>query len=223
MAAVLNKASVVQTTLTAAVAHSGTFTVAYPTGTTQDTFLSGLASTNNYIIVNSDRWDSTKFSLSYDASFITVTNSSNVSWAAGSTIVLNLDRVDGNDVVELVFPVNLAAVANGDVVTEYKPGIAGTIEYFSFVTSQPVTTAAKTAAFNLEIGTTNVTGGVLTVTSAAATPLGKVIEATAITGANTLAVDSKLSIEAASVTAFAEGQGTLRIRVRKSNSASDLV
>lgn len=223
MADIIDKTTVVQTTLPAAVADAATFAIAYPTGTSQATFLSGLAAAASYIHVNSDRWAAASFAISYDASEITITNNSGVTWAAGSTIVLSLDRVDGNDVVELVFPVNLAAVANGDVVTDYKPGIAGTIEYFAFVTSQPVTTAAKTAAFNLEIGTTNVTGGVLTVTSAAATPLGKVIEATDITAANVLSVDSKLSIEAASVTAFVEGEGTFRIRIRKTNAASDLV
>lgn len=214
-----NTFQVVEHTLASAVADDGTVAVGYPSGTSQADFNAGLAS-GGYVILNgNDRLEVADpgISITYGASDITITNLSGYSWAAGTKLTLQLEQSNTDaDTVQLHFPVNLAAVtAAGDVLTEYRPGVAGTIEYFAFVVTQPVTTAAKLASFNLEIGTTNVTGGVIALTSAAATPLGKVIESTAITGANTLTPASKLSIEAASVTAFAEGQGYFVVRIRK--------
>lgn len=111
----------------------------------------------------------------------------------------------------LSIPVKLAKVANGDLVTTYTPGFAGTIEKISFVVTDPVTTAAKAATLNMEIGTANLTGGALALTSANCTPLGAVIDASAITGGNVFADDDTISVEAASVTAFSEGEGVLLI------------
>lgn len=109
----------------------------------------------------------------------------------------------------------LAGISNADVLTNFTPGFAGEIVGFEFITTTPVTTGAKTTALNLEINTTDVTGGVLTITSAAATPLGKVIAATAITANNTFDDDDTISIEATATTAFVEGTGTLVIKLRK--------
>jgi hypothetical protein len=112
----------------------------------------------------------------------------------------------------LSIPVKLAAVkADGDVVTAFTPGFAGTIEKMDFVVTDPVTTADKAATLNLEIGTTDVTGGVLSLTSTACGTLGKVTDATAITGNNAFKDDDTISVEAADVTAFTEGEGALLI------------
>jgi len=115
----------------------------------------------------------------------------------------------------LSIPVKLAAVkAAGDVVTTFTPGFAGTIEKMDFVVTDPATTADKLATLNLEIGTTDVTGGVVSLTSAsggATLTLGKVIAGTAITGNNAFDDSDTISVEAASVTAFAEGEGVLLI------------
>ena len=121
----------------------------------------------------------------------------------------------GGDAVMFHFPVDLSGVSAADVVTNFTPGFAGAIVGFDFVVNKPVTTAAKAATLNLEIGTTDLTGGVLSLTSAAATPLGKVISATAITGANEFADDDTISVEATSVTAFAEGSGVLIVKCRR--------
>lgn len=215
----VNRTYRVSGTLAAAVADAGTFTVAYPTGTSQLSFNAGLAGTGHYLMLNDNEKlteAATDISVAFGASEITVTNSSGWTWAAGTEFNLGLDVQDGNDVVFLPIPVALVSVAGaGDVVTEIRPGVYGTIESFDFVTGQPVTTAAKLASFNLEIDTTNVTGGVIALTSAAATPLGKMVAGSAITGANTLTPESKLSIEASSVTAFSEGAGFFLIRIRK--------
>ena len=111
----------------------------------------------------------------------------------------------------LSIPVKLAKVSAADVVTSYVPGFAGSIKKVSFVVTDPVTTASKAATLNLEIGTTDVTGGVLSLTSANCTPLGAVINGTAVTGNNVFSATDSISVEASSVTAFAEGEGVLLI------------
>jgi predicted RecA/RadA family phage recombinase len=114
----------------------------------------------------------------------------------------------------LTIPVKLAKVATGDVVTTYTPGFAGVIEKMSFVVTDPVITGSKAATLNLEIGTANLTGGSLALTSANCTPLGAVIDATAITAGNVFGASDTISVEAASVTAFAEGEGALLIVIK---------
>lgn len=111
----------------------------------------------------------------------------------------------------LTIPVKLAKLANGDIVTTFTPGFAGTIEKISFVVTDPATTPDKAATLNLEIGTTDVTGGVLSLTTTACGTLGKVTDATAITGNNAFEDDDTISVEATNVTAFVEGEGALLI------------
>lgn len=215
----VNRSARVEITLAAAVANAGTVDIAYPTGTSQASFSAGLGGTGAYVMLNdNDKWTEAagKIALSYGASLITLTNNSGYTWVAGTRVLLNVDQQDGNDVLLLQIPVDLVAIAAaGDVVTEIRPGVYGTIEYVEFVITKPATTAAKAATLNLEIDTTNVTGGVIALTSANATPLGKALAGTAITALNTLTPDSKLSVEAATVTAFLEGTGFLNIRIRK--------
>jgi len=111
----------------------------------------------------------------------------------------------------LTFPVTLASVAaTGDVVTNFTPGFAGTIEKFHYVTSVLSSTAAA-VAFNLEIGTVNLTGGVISLTHSNANAMGAVVASTAITAANTFGAASTISVEAATTTAFTEGSGSFVI------------
>lgn len=222
MATIVNKFATVETILASAVADDATFTVGYPSGTTQASFSNGLALSTGVMIVDDvNRYaeGASGFTASFGVSDITITNTTGASLPAGSAISFQFEQVNGNDVVVLSFPIPLVAItAAGDVLTNFTPGIAGTIEAFSFAVTRPVTTASRLASLNLEIDTTNVTGGVIALTSAAATPLGKVIASTAITGANVLTETSTLSIEAASVTAFAEGEGVALIRIRRTPS-----
>jgi hypothetical protein len=74
-------------------------------------------------------------------------------------------------------------------------------------------TAAKAADLNLEINSSNVTGGVLQLTSANCTPKGSKVGAAAITGNNVFGAEDSISIEASNVTAFAEGEGVLMISI----------
>lgn len=209
--------------LVADVANAGTVTTPYPAGTTQSDFDTGLANpAGSYVMVNdTDKWNVAdgKASFAFGGS-ITVTNSSGVTWKAGSKISLQLDQRDGNGFSLIQLPLLLASVAaNGAVYNPgLRAGIVGTLEYFEAVVIAPVTTAAKLASLNLTIDGTDVTGGVLALTSAGTTPAGLVLPAPLITGANVLKAASKIGVKASGVTAFVEGQILLSIRIRHAMS-----
>lgn len=210
--------STVSVVLASAVVDDATFTVGYPAGTSQLSFNAGLAGTGHYAILNgNDKWINADpgIAVSFGASDITVTNRSGYTWPAGTTVLLNFDQKEGRARIPhtVVLPL-LSALANGDVLTEIRPGVEGYLEYAEFVTTAAVTTAAKLATLNFEIDTTDVTGGTIALTSAAATPIGKVIPCAAITANNRLYRESKLSVEASAVTAFVEGTGYLILYIR---------
>lgn len=109
------------------------------------------------------------------------------------------------------FHYNLADIADGDIGTEFVPGYAGRIGKFYAVATKAASTASKLTTLNLEIGTTNLTGGALALTSANMTPIGAKVDASAITAGNTFSATDAISIEASSTTAFAEGEVELVI------------
>lgn len=127
--------------------------------------------------------------------------------------VVAFDAEEPENLLVMDFPVNLASITGaGDVVTNITPGFHGRLKDWEFIVTQPVTTAAKAATLNVEIGTTDATGGTIALTSANCTPLGaKVAKGSAFTAGNSFKATDTLSIEAASVTAFAEGAGVLRL------------
>ncbi len=131
-----------------------------------------------------------------------------------SMLLVTRSSSGSNSGMIISIPIKLSKLADGDIVTALVPGISGKITKVQFVVTDPVTTADKLATLNLEIGTTNVTGGVISLTSANCTPLGAVVAGTAVSANNTLAAASELSVEAASVTAFVEGEGVLIITVQ---------
>lgn len=115
----------------------------------------------------------------------------------------------------IAIPVTLAAItAAGDVLTTYTPGYKFKILRVDFAVAVAATTAAKAASLNIEIGTTNLTGGVVALTSANCTPLGATVLGTAVTAANSGAATDSISIEASSVTAFAEGSGYVLLKIQ---------
>jgi hypothetical protein len=111
----------------------------------------------------------------------------------------------------LSIPIKLAKVANGDVFTNFVPGFAGTIKKVSFAVFDPVVTASKAATLNLEINTTDMTGGAVALTSANCAVNGAVINCTAVTAGNVFGATDSISIEASGVTAFVEGEGVVLI------------
>lgn len=222
MSMIRTKFATANLVLAAAVANGGTLTLAYPGGTSQLSFNAGLAGTGHYVeLNNNDKWavGSPGIAVAFGASLITITNNSGYSWPAGTAVAVYLDQRRGKARIPLTIPLAaFSAIAVGDLVTEIRPGIEGTIEYWELVVGAPVTTGAKLATLNLEIDTTNVTGGTIAMTSAAATPMGKAIPCSDITGNNVLTRESLLSIEASAVTAFVEGNGYVVIYIRPSEN-----
>lgn len=205
-------------TLASAVADDGTFTVDYPTGTSQLSFNAGLAGSGHYMIVNdNDKWQAADpgIAVSFGSSNITVTNQIGAALAAETEIRLQFEMKDGDFRIPVTIPLPpLASITAADVVTEIRPGIRGYIEHAEVVVTTAVTTAGDAATLNLEIDAANVTGGTIAMTSANMTPIGATVAAAAITGANRLTETSKLSVEASAVTAFAEGEAYLVVYIR---------
>ncbi|MER8380709.1 hypothetical protein [Mesorhizobium sp. M1399] len=139
-----------------------------------------------------------------------------VSANTGTVVTITRENVTaGAGLQTLAFFVNLADIAAaGDVLTNYVPGYAFKIEKFDFRVSKPATTAAKLASLNMEIGTVDLTGGVIALTSANCTPAGAAVAGTAITAANVGTALSSFSVEASAVTAFVEGSGWLIVQIR---------
>lgn len=124
----------------------------------------------------------------------------------------------GVGISTLVFYVEAASLANGDVMTEYVPGYAFKILAFDARCAKVVSTGAKAATLNLEIETTNVTGGAIALAGTYA--IGAVQAGTAVTAANTGTAAQKLSIEAASVTAFVEGAFWLIVSIQNMDTVN---
>lgn len=135
--------------------------------------------------------------------------------AGGHVTLTGENKLAGAGVQILAFYMNLAEItANGDLLTNFVPGYAFKLESFDWRQMKPVTTGAKAASLNLEIGTTDVTGGVIALTSAACTPQGVAVAGSAITAANVGTATDSFSIEASGVTAFAEGSGWALVKIR---------
>lgn len=213
-----NRFTEVDTVLGSDVANNGTFTVSYPSGKKQGNFLYGLSAGGYAIVNDNDEYTvaDAKVSYSFGSTTVTVTNLSGVTWTQGSKVRLCFDEQDGNDVEYVSFPVELASITGTqDVVTSFPLAMAGTVEHVQFVVNKPVTTASKLATIGVAIDGVNATGGSVALTSANCTPMGAVVHGADFTAGNKLSLYSVISLKASSVTAFAEGNGSLVVRVRK--------
>ncbi len=115
---------------------------------------------------------------------------------------------------------NATSIANGDLLTDYVPGYRFKILKFDARCATPVTTNAKASNLNLEIDSTNVTGGVIALSGTYAQ--GAAQAGTAVT-ANSIGTSSQaLSIEAAATTAFVEGAFWLIISIQNMDTADAL-
>lgn len=123
----------------------------------------------------------------------------------------------GVGVSTLVFYVEATSLANGDVLTNYLPGYKFQLLSFDARCATPVTTGAKAATLNLEIASTDVTGGVISLAGTYAQ--GAAQAGTAITANNNGSSSAVISIEASGVTAFMEGAFWLIIRIKNMDVA----
>ena len=109
---------------------------------------------------------------------------------------------------------NLASVADGNIVTGLVLGHSFRLVSWRFLNTVPVTTGSKATTLNVEIDTVNATGGAIALTSANQTPIGAIVEqGTAFSAGNTGTPTSVIDIEAASTTAFAEGAGAIILTI----------
>ena len=134
-------------------------------------------------------------------------------------------NLDGNPLIDLgeerqgasviSIPITFAAMpaGAGDVVTNFVLEGSGDIVAVALLTTVVGAGAGATRALNLEIGTTNVTGGVVTATLAGTDTVGKVTNGTAITGNAHFNDGDTLSVEVAAGTVFTGGEGVLLITV----------
>lgn len=140
----------------------------------------------------------------------------NSTGAATSTIAA------GTGIQTLAIPIQLAAMTTlaADLITNYIVGYKFKILSVDFVTTTLGTGAGASQTLNLEIGTTNLTGGVLGLTLANTTPLGNQVNGSAVTGSNTGTASDTLSLEvAAGGVVFTAGAGIILIRLQNMDTA----
>jgi hypothetical protein len=108
-----------------------------------------------------------------------------------------------------------------DLLTNYTPGYAFKLLSFDWVTTIVGAGAGASQTFNLEIGATNVTGGVLNPTLASTAGIGSITAGTAITALNVGTAADSISIEmAAGGTVFSSGSGYFVIRIKNMDTAN---
>jgi len=125
----------------------------------------------------------------------------------------------GVGVSTISLPIELAEVIDGDVLTTYTPGYKFKILAVDFAVAVDVTTGAKASTLNVEIGTTNLTGGAVALTSANCGTVGAVVAGTAVTAANTGSASDTISVEGSATTTFIEGSGCLLITMQNMDTA----
>lgn len=129
----------------------------------------------------------------------------------------------GTGVTTLTFAVDLVTLTTGasEFLTDYVLGYAFKILAVDFVVTDVGAGAGAVQTINLEIGSTNLTGGVITATLANTATQGVLVAGTAVTGANTGTSASTVSIEvAAGGTIFTSGTGIILVKVQNMDTAN---
>lgn len=105
-----------------------------------------------------------------------------------------------------------------ELVTGFVPGYRGKIIGWQYVADVAATGSGATRSFNLEIGTTDVTGSATTIALAAVDAVGEVAVCNAPTGLNEFSPTDTISIEspAAGATAYTAGAGTFVLLIEQS-------
>jgi len=110
-----------------------------------------------------------------------------------------------------------------DLMTNYTPGYAFKILKFDWVTTIVGAGAGATQTFNLEIGTTNVTGGVVNPTLASTATIGVLTAGTAVSANNTGTSADTISVEmAAGGTVFSSGAGYFLLKLQNLDTTNAL-
>lgn len=114
------------------------------------------------------------------------------------------------DIIEI--PVQLLDLASTTTLNIDAP-FDGKITAINFRVIKPATASGKAATLTAQVAGTNVTGGVVALTSANCTPAGAQVAGTAITGLNTFTSGQAIGVNVTSVTAFTEGDGVIELLV----------
>lgn len=117
----------------------------------------------------------------------------------------------------VAIPLNLVSLTTSaaDLMTNYTPGYAFELLSLDFITTKLGTGTSASQVINMEIGTTNVTGGALTIALADTDTLGEKKAATTITAANIGTAADTISFEvAAGGTVFTAGEGYMLLKLR---------
>lgn len=110
----------------------------------------------------------------------------------------------------------LALLTNTDVIEQAIP-FAFTLLSIGVRIKRPATTAAKAATLTAQVNGVSVTGGVVSLTSANATPTGALVAGTAITAGNTGTAGQTAGAVVSAVTAFLEGDGYLEMALQNTS------
>lgn len=113
----------------------------------------------------------------------------------------------------------LALLTNTDVIGIPIP-FAFTLNSVGFRIKRPATTAAKLATLTAQINGVSVTGGVVSLTSANATPTNALVAGTTVTALNVGTAGQVLSVLTSAVTAFVEGDGYVEYNLTNNNIAA---
>lgn len=110
----------------------------------------------------------------------------------------------------------LIGLVNTQVIAVAVP-FAFKLNSVGFRVRTPATTGAKLATLTAQIQGTPVTGGVISLTSANATPTNTLVAGTTITALNVGVAGNSVGVAASAVTAFAEGDGYVEFNVTNTN------
>lgn len=112
----------------------------------------------------------------------------------------------------LTYYTTLAGLVSGNVLAVAVP-YNFTLTAVGFRIRTPATTAAKLATLTAQVNGTPVTGGVISLTSANATPTNTLVAGTTITAGNSGLAGQTVGVAVSAVTAFAEGDGQVEFQV----------
>ncbi len=108
----------------------------------------------------------------------------------------------------------LAGITAADIVTAFAPGHRFKILAVKAISIVAPTTSGKLATVTPYIGSTAVTGGVLSLTTAALATKGTVLAGSTVTAANEGSATDTITLTASSVTAFVEGSACIVLRIQ---------
>lgn len=120
----------------------------------------------------------------------------------------------------VILPVQNVDIATGTIklALPFAFTVTGTPQYRA---AKPVTTAAKLATATLQVSGVAATGGVISLTSAAMTPMGAAVAASAaVTALNVGARGGTVEFAFSAVTAFLEGDGWFEVTVINNDLAN---